>query len=82
MPESGVMLRGQEPLKSRHGPDNDVWDNDDNDTDDCDDNDDDDETFQVLTDPHSPAQFRVNGPLANLREFSQVRIVTHLKLKY
>jgi len=26
---------------------------------------------QVLTDPHSPAQFRVNGPLANLREFSQ-----------
>merc|ERR1712032_608743 len=26
---------------------------------------------RVLTDPHSPAQFRVNGPLANLREFSQ-----------
>merc|ERR1711971_680364 len=26
---------------------------------------------QVLTDPHSPAQFRVNGPLANLQEFSQ-----------
>jgi len=26
---------------------------------------------QVLTDPHSPSQFRVNGPLANLKEFSQ-----------
>jgi len=26
---------------------------------------------RVLTDPHSPSQFRVNGPLANLKEFSQ-----------
>ena len=26
---------------------------------------------QVLTDPHSPSQFRVNGPFANLKEFSQ-----------
>ena len=27
------------------------------------------EKMQVLTDPHSPAQFRINGPLANLPEF-------------
>jgi hypothetical protein len=27
----------------------------------------------VLTGVHSPPQFRVNGPLANLAEFSEVR---------
>lgn len=27
--------------------------------------------FQVLTDPHSPAQFRVNGPFSNMPEFSE-----------
>jgi putative endopeptidase len=27
--------------------------------------------LQVLTDPHSPAPFRVNGPLSNLAEFAQ-----------
>jgi len=26
---------------------------------------------QVLTDPHSPSQFRVNGPFANMPEFAQ-----------
>lgn len=26
-------------------------------------------TMQVLTDPHSPSRFRVNGPLSNLPEF-------------
>ena len=38
-------------------------------------------TSQVLTDPHSPAQFRVNGPLANLKEFSEVSVhlVIHIK---
>ena len=25
--------------------------------------------MQVMTDPHSPAKYRVNGPLANLPEF-------------
>ena len=29
--------------------------------------------FQVLTDPHAPAMFRINGPLANMQEFSAVR---------
>jgi predicted metalloendopeptidase len=28
------------------------------------------ERLQVNTDPHSPAQFRVNGPLSNLAEFA------------
>jgi len=28
------------------------------------------ERLQINTDPHSPAQFRVNGPLSNLPEFS------------
>ena len=35
--------------------------------------DDNEDHLQVLTDPHSPGQFRVNGPFKNLREFSQVR---------
>jgi len=26
---------------------------------------------QILTDPHSPSRFRVNGPFANLVEFSE-----------
>ena len=54
---------------------NDDDNNDVDDDDDDDDVDDDEDHLQVLTDPHSPAQFRVNGPLANLREFSQVRFV-------
>ena len=29
--------------------------------------------FQVLTDPHAPARFRINGPLANMQKFSAVR---------
>jgi putative endopeptidase len=28
------------------------------------------ERLQVQTDPHSPARFRVNGPVANLPEFA------------
>ena len=27
--------------------------------------------MRALTDPHSPAQWRVNGPLSNLTEFAQ-----------
>ena len=27
--------------------------------------------IQVLTDPHSPASFRVNGPFSNLAEFAR-----------
>ena len=29
---------------------------------------------QILTDPHSPSRFRVNGPFANLAEFSEVTL--------
>ena len=43
------------------------------DHDDHDNVDDNEDHLQVLTDPHSPGQFRVNGPFKNLREFSQVR---------
>ncbi|XP_076036619.1 uncharacterized protein LOC143022352 [Oratosquilla oratoria] len=27
---------------------------------------------QILTDPHSPSQFRVNGPMSNMEEFSKI----------
>ena len=43
------------------------------DYDDHDNVDDNEDHLQVLTDPHSPGQFRVNGPFKNLPEFSQVR---------
>ena len=26
-----------------------------------------------MTDPHAPARFRINGPLANMEKFSEVR---------
>ncbi len=34
------------------------------------------ERMQVLTDPHSPAIYRVNGPMSNLNEFYQAYDVT------
>ena len=40
--------------------------------------------FQVLTDPHAPARFRINGPLANMPKFSAVRtkpVESHPALK-
>ena len=32
---------------------------------------DEDQKLRLTTDPHSPAQFRVNGPLANMPEFQK-----------
>jgi predicted metalloendopeptidase len=32
---------------------------------------DEEQKLRLNTDPHSPAQFRVNGPLANLPEFQK-----------
>ena len=62
MRDTGVRFGRQELLNIRcahmHNDDN-VDDNEDH--------------LQVLSDPHSPAQFRVNGPFKNLPEFSQVR---------
>jgi len=36
---------------------------------------DEDQKLRLTTDPHSPAQFRVNGPLANMPEFQKAFIV-------
>ena len=61
MRDSGVKFGGQELLNIGCSCQNDDYVDDNGDH------------LQVLSDPHSPAQFRVNGPFKNLPEFSQVR---------